>query len=317
MFFVLFSPLLSYACAFNTTFVAFQFFQAPVDNVGDIELLNDTTIAAMSLPSTCTTKDYLMKANDQNSTVARISVVGLTYDNATIILAKKGSSYVVLELMVSFPSNQNEVSFLGYIRKAVAIKFRSFAVNEVINDICSKMKCPKQPYCFAKMDGNRIKRNVREWKEAEEDISRDSPTCAHATKKGLLPIEEGEGRVHRINASRDRANIVLNLVLELNTWSSSLPESFFKGSANSNMTLVASTLFFTYEIDAERENPSNWFFTTNGMVNLVLMCILGFNFLVILFALLFWACNRSKRAFEMEIWEFALSNKDAKNGAEF
>ena len=49
----------------------------------------------------------------------------------------------------------------------------------------------------------------------------------------------------------------------------------------------------------------NWWFTTEGLVSLTLMGILGFNVIVIIFALLFCACNRTKRAFEMEIWDFA------------
>ena len=59
----------------------------------------------------------------------------------------------------------------------------------------------------------------------------------------------------------------------------------------------------------KEEGEKDWFETTEGLVNLTLMGILGFNLLVILFALSFWACNRSKRAFEREIWDYALSRK--------
>ena len=48
-----------------------------------------------------------------------------------------------------------------------------------------------------------------------------------------------------------------------------------------------------------------WWFTTEGLVSLTLMGILGFNVIVIIFALLFCACNRTKKAFEMEIWDYA------------
>lgn len=61
----------------------------------------------------------------------------------------------------------------------------------------------------------------------------------------------------------------------------------------------------------------NWFLTTDGIVNLALMGVLGFNLLVILFALLFCVCSRSKRAFEMEIWDFVLSRKKASSEDDF
>ena len=44
-----------------------------------------------------------------------------------------------------------------------------------------------------------------------------------------------------------RQNAVLDTMLEFEEWSPDLPESFFEGFGNANMTLAGTSLFITYK----------------------------------------------------------------------
>ncbi|XP_065070306.1 uncharacterized protein LOC135695228 [Rhopilema esculentum] len=274
--------------------------------------LNASSFDVVQLLSNCMASKYLQNHNRNlsSSSIASLSLHAGVINGAFVNEKKSNGSngQVMLQLNMTFPIESEDT--LGILPSQLdsalhTMQLKAFAVNNFTEDYCRIPKCPIDKMCVNKMTLSDVETNIKRWNDR---LVRAIWAPGLPCQVNSVYIHEGTGYINILNAHFNENKLMLTTAILLENWSTDLPHQFFKGFSNTNVTLVGISVLMTYE-KGKMEGKKDWFETTEGLVNLTLMGILGFNLLVILFALSFWACNRSKRAFERDIWDYALSRK--------